>query len=177
MFPDARIICFEPVASTFLILNGLVRRLRNVDCHRTAFGSTIGEGLISLASDSTGCSLIGASESERTEHVPVTTVDTFVEESGIKHIDLLKVDTEGYDLEVLRGTRLLLEEGRVKFVFVEVGFRRGERRLVPLADVLSYLEPMGYEIFGIYDQHLEWSGRMRLRFANACFCKKGLMMK
>jgi FkbM family methyltransferase len=48
------------------------------------------------------------------EHrVTCNTIDGFMAERGIDRIDLLKVDTEGFDLSVLRGARQALAAGRI----------------------------------------------------------------
>jgi FkbM family methyltransferase len=51
--------------------------------------------------------------------VSVRTIDDFCAEQAIAEIDLLKIDTEGYDLQVLEGARSLLTRGRVRFVYSE----------------------------------------------------------
>jgi len=40
--------------------------------------------------------------------VEVTTIDTEIETRSLGHVDMLKIDTEGYDLHVLRGARTSL---------------------------------------------------------------------
>lgn len=53
--------------------------------------------------------------------VPVTTVDELVDEHHLPSIQLLKIDTEGHELEVLRGAEKSLESGIVDLVHVEFG--------------------------------------------------------
>src|SRR5205814_1039651 len=40
--------------------------------------------------------------------VPVVRLDTYVREHQIPHIDFIKIDTEGYELEVLKGAQAVL---------------------------------------------------------------------
>jgi FkbM family methyltransferase len=51
--------------------------------------------------------------------VPITTLDSFASENGIDHINLLKIDTEGHDLEVLKGGAGLLKEEKVDLLQIE----------------------------------------------------------
>jgi len=44
--------------------------------------------------------------------VPVSTADDFVKEQGIERVDLVKIDTEGCELFVLKGARSLIERWR-----------------------------------------------------------------
>ena len=51
--------------------------------------------------------------------VPVTTLDFFINQIGVDGIDVLKFDVEGFDFEVLKGAKQLLEEKRIKVIVVE----------------------------------------------------------
>ncbi len=168
-FAGARIHCFEPVRETFEKLRSNVGGYRNINCHHFAFGSSDGEGIVYLTEQSNTSSLIKPKNPLESEAVKIRTVDEFARDRQITRIDLLKIDTEGFDLEVLKGAQAILSAGQVPFVLVEVGFHPGDSRHVLFDDVRSFLHPMGYAVFGIYDQQLEWSGEKRLRFANVCF--------
>jgi FkbM family methyltransferase len=49
----------------------------------------------------------------------VTTIDTFLNENNMESIDVLKIDVEGFELEVIRGAQQALRDGRVKIVQFE----------------------------------------------------------
>lgn len=57
-----------------------------------------------------------------TVSVEVSTVDDFCAAHGISRIDLLKIDTQGFDLEVLKGAAGALSSGVVRHVLVELNF-------------------------------------------------------
>jgi FkbM family methyltransferase len=65
-------------------------------------------------------SLVRPEYSSGEEQVQVTTVDDFVAANALPHIHLLKVDAEGFDLNVLRGADSTLSEGRISLVLTEV---------------------------------------------------------
>jgi len=167
-FPSSQIYCFEPVASTFSILQEAVAVDRNTSCHRLALGSAAGTAEIYVTSHDTMSSLVKPDSFQHTETVPVSTVDQFAGEHGISRIDLLKIDAEGYDLEVLRGASGMLKSGAVSFVLVEVGFYQDSSHVL-FDDVRNLLHESGFYLFGIYDQQPEWTGENRLRYVNACF--------
>jgi hypothetical protein len=84
--------------------------------------------------------------------VACTTIDAFCADNKIPEIDLLKVDTEGGDLFVLQGARRTMEEGRIRFVYVEFNTLRSEPgttggALLPIAD---YLAPFGFQYVVTY---------------------------
>ncbi len=51
--------------------------------------------------------------------VQIDTIDDYCERAGIDHIDILKSDTQGYDLEVLRSAGKMLSAGKIKLVYLE----------------------------------------------------------
>jgi FkbM family methyltransferase len=51
--------------------------------------------------------------------VTVRTVDEIVTENRIPHIDILKIDVEGHELEVLKGASESLRRGSVRFLQIE----------------------------------------------------------
>jgi hypothetical protein len=100
-----------------------------------------------------------------------------MKENAIDRIDLLKIDVEGYDLKVLEGAKESLHARRIAFVIVEVGFDGNTSPHVQFEDVRIFLASHGYLVFGLYDQQVEWSGELRLRYANVCFCNEGAVVK
>ena len=168
-FPRATIYCFEPVRALFQELRESVSGDGNVRCFQTAMGSAPGIGKIYLTEHPTMNSLIERENSRGSEEVQIETVDSFCATNGIERIDLLKVDAEGFDLEVLKGAASLLSSARVAFALVEVGFHPDDTSHVLFDQVRDFLMPHGFHVFGFYDQNLEWSGESRLRFANVCF--------
>ncbi len=168
-FPEATIHCFEPVRATYEELRRTVQAHPSIHCHQLALGAEEGEATIYLTPHSSTSSLVRPDNARGEERVRVTTVDRFVAEQGLGRIDLLKVDAEGFDLEVLKGAEETLTRGGVGFVLAEVAFHRDSARHVLFDEVRDFLVPKGFAVFGIYDQQPEWSGEKKLRYANVCF--------
>ncbi|WP_041731085.1 FkbM family methyltransferase [Conexibacter woesei] len=157
-FPHAEILCFEPVSSVFEELQQRFAVSRRVHCVRCALGAESGSGSIVL-SGSTLHSLAASPTAESaggTEPVEVRTLDEVCRERGIEHVDLLKIDTEGFDLEVLRGAEELLAQQRVDVVEVEAGMNPENSTHVPFETLKRHLERHDYRLFGIYEQKEEW---------------------
>ena len=53
-----------------------------------------------------------------------STIDHYVNEHNIDKIDLLKIDTEGHELEVLKGALKTIKEHKVKFILIELHFSK-----------------------------------------------------
>jgi hypothetical protein len=64
-------------------------------------------------------SVVGQGADVASETITVTTIDQLVQERGIERVEPLKIDTEGSELDVLRGARQLIQAGRVDWVQFE----------------------------------------------------------
>jgi FkbM family methyltransferase len=51
--------------------------------------------------------------------ISTTTLDSYVEEKSIDRINLLKIDTEGHELEVLKGASKLLSQDKIDLIHIE----------------------------------------------------------
>ena len=174
-FPAARIYCFEPVQDTYRKLQENLGSQARVQCFRLALGSSVGKGKMALPGRSILAFLEGQSKqprpaAERTEEVDVSTVDQFCRSGNIDAINYLKIDTEGGDIEILKGARTLLTAGRIDLVEVEAGMNAGNPWHVPFEALKGFLESKGYALFALYEQVNEWPAREpQLRRANAVF--------
>lgn len=76
--------------------------------------------------------------------VKVKTLDQVAEEQGIRHIGLLKLDTQGTELDILRGAKALLEEKRISLIKCEVSFIPFYKGQCLFEDVSRFLKGYGY---------------------------------
>jgi FkbM family methyltransferase len=168
-FPKARIVSVEPIAATFTQLQESTRSLQ-IECYNVALGAKCERATMYLTQSSVTNSLVRPPEGEicGKEDVEVVTLDQFVERHAIGVIDLLKIDAEGFDLEVITGGSAMLSKSAVKNILVEVGFHPGDQHAL-FDDVRDALAKYGFRVFGIYGQQLKWTGEPSLWFANAMF--------
>lgn len=151
---DARIHAFEPFAEP---RRQLVQR----------WGGTPGVTLVPLAMGAAPAQLRVAPQAESVrnslrdvgdrravaETIEVDTVDRYCAGAGIGEVTILKTDTEGWDLEVLRGAAALLAAQRVGFVYVEVTFLPDNTANTPFAPVFDWLDKHGYRMLGLYETY------------------------
>lgn len=174
LFPSATIYSFEPVRDTFQKLQQNTASYKNVHVFPLALGFEPGFVEIEISEDSTENSLLKIPSNKtasmaKTEVIQVETLSKVASHHKLKHIDFLKIDAEGFDLEVLKGGESLLEKQAISFIQVEAGVNSLNQKHIPLATFQTYLEEKGYYLFGIYEQRPEWTGEARLRFVNAVF--------
>lgn len=170
-FPRATIYSFEPVPATFHQLvanvlrgNGSRKRARFIPemCGLGAVASTA-----RMKTDD-GPSDMFMIADDGNEEIRVSTVDLWGD--VVKHVDFMKIDTEGHDLEVLKGAENMLREKRITAIQVEAGMHPGNDRHVPLEVFKSHFEARGYRLFGFYDQVEEFfTHEPHLRRSNPVF--------
>jgi len=115
--PNMHCFAFEPNPSAYDILrrNIALNNLEgNVEAFQLALAETSGTATLKVpaSGEQDGFACIGdpVRFTDWTEfEVPVSTVDDFVKEQGIERVDLIKIDTEGCELFVLKGARSLIE--------------------------------------------------------------------
>lgn len=79
------------------------------------------------------------------EDVSTITLDSYAAQAGVARFALVKIDTEGHDLTVLRGARALLAEHRIAVVQFEYNHRWVFARAF-LRDAFEFLGDLGYRI-------------------------------
>lgn len=165
--PDLQIHAFEPSAYTY---NRLTERLNGTSVLRNRLGLSDheGEATLHIRHPGAGVNSLHATSTgvvdEGTERVQLTTIDRYCTNHGIVHVHLLKVDTEGHDLSVIRGARSMLTLHRVsvlqfeynhRWIFARVYLRDAFLELQPLGYRLGKVTPRGVEFYDGWDPELE----------------------
>jgi FkbM family methyltransferase len=172
-FPCAQIYSFEPVGATY---KSLVERVSNSSRVRTfqlAFADSNRFTRIRLARLSGWNSLRNEvsdrCSSQEGELIELRTLDSFCAEQNISHIDLLKIDTEGFELEVLKGADGLLRTRQIQFIFAEVTFDPENNYHTSFLRLAEHLHGLEYYFFDMYDDGVASFSQPPLTYCNALF--------
>lgn len=103
--------------------------------------------------------------------IDMTTLDAFCAERKIPRIDLLKLDTQGYELNVLEGAQSMLASGSIKAIFTEVNFVPLYEKQAYFHQVYQRLWDQGFRLVSFYDQ--EYRAGTCLNWCDALFVKEG----
>ncbi len=103
----------------------------------------------------------------------MTTLDRFAAVHKLDRIDLLKTDTENFDLEVIKGGQELLGDGKISFIYSEVGFDRKRRAKCLLTGSAGTLDLRSHRCqrlsgYDIYDACLSEACSPDFSLAQAC---------
>lgn len=181
-FPDAKIYCFEPGEIAFAKLQKEVQQYYGLVCVKAALGAAKSTATFvnEVSSELSHLSKLpekkSAVDGRVFEDVMIETIDGFSAQQGICHINYLKIDTEGSDLEVLKGANHMLCAHQIDLVEVEAGMNRGNEWHVPFEALKEFLESRKYFLVGIYEQVNEWpTGEQHLRRSNLVFASNAVI--
>lgn len=168
--PKSKIYAFEPIPKSFQKLNENVGGIRSIKTFPLALAASEGQVTMTARGISTMNRVVTSkSAAGDTVTVEATTGDAFCRRNKITNISLLKIDTEGYDLEVLTGFQEVLKG--IKFIQVEASMNNYNSYHKAMHKFDHFMNKRGFLLFHIYDQTFEWQdgGRPVLRRANLMF--------
>jgi len=159
-YPNATIVSFEPTdesAKQFLI-NTTIYSSR-IQFHPIGLSDNAGEAIINLTTTGGANSVHPQSHEHRRQNPHVvecgkqkiilrTLDDVLQKTSGV--IDVLKIDVEGFELNVLRGAKASL--ARTKFVILEVALSRDHNvKNQNVFGIFEFLQQANFHLYSIID--------------------------
>jgi FkbM family methyltransferase len=148
VFPNACVVMVEPQAEMEAELSELCRSGRH-EWIRAGAGSRLGDAILGIYGDA---DLVGSSYVA--DYLPpggtwratsIVTLDSLANARGIP--DVVKVDVQGFELEVLKGAEALF--GSTELFIVEVNFFRFYKKVSLVSEVVGFMADRGYEIYDV----------------------------
>lgn len=122
-----------------------------VEVRNVAVGSQVGEVHLAISPGDSGVTRI-AEESEGYT-VPIKTIDSQFTAEEWKNVVVVKIDVEGFELEVFHGMQTLFQIHRPTLVF-EVNMEEMKNRGMQPKDLADCLRKAGYQEFWALDRYL-----------------------
>ena len=147
---------FEPGRATFEQLQRNTAGVPDLRLNNVALGATMGSATLIENERSDMSSMLEPGPDcwgaiERRSTVDVTTVDDYCARHGIERIDILKIDTQGFDLEVLRGAERMMHSGAIRLVFMEIIFSEMYKGLPRFDETFAFLADRRFRLVAFYD--------------------------
>ena len=161
VFRSPRIYAFEPSSEVFTKLRS--RRYRSdVFLYNFALGRQNSQEEFINYEDSRLSSFFPLSTDEESqfghlkikakESVEIKTIDWFLTRYQINEIDLLKVDTQGYDLQVLQGASESFRRGSIRNVYVELNFLKLYENQADAQQITRFLTERNFHLVDYYEK-------------------------
>lgn len=175
-FPKAKFVLIEPLRDYEPTIAEIAAKY---DClvYYAAAGEEIGTGTIhvdplglELTTFGTHTEITSRSRPMESRQIRLTTLDTVLaEHPELKAPFLLKIDTEGHELAVLKGARVILAQTETVLVEVSIAprFEGGYR----FEDMIEFMRDRGFELTSIVNvAHAR--NELRPRFADLAFQRR-----
>lgn len=146
----------NPASYTKLQVKATALNKKNVHLYNVAVGK--GTGSLRLKPNEGMSSIIHDDSENSLDYVEVksTSLDELAKELTENRISLLKIDVEGYELDVLKGAKDILSNQNVDMIYIEAGMSKNGVQQCYYRDIDDVLEECGYKVFRIYEQMFEW---------------------
>jgi FkbM family methyltransferase len=155
---DLDLHAFEPSSYTFARLSRALANQR-VNLQQCALSERSGLSILHVMGPGAGTNSLHAPlerpSNTTTEDVATTTLEEYADRAGLDDIALVKIDTEGHDLAVLRGAGRLLAEQRIRVAQFEYNWRWVGARSF-LCDAFDLLDPAGYRLGKLTPRGIEF---------------------
>lgn len=153
--PQGRVVAFEPSPGNLRVLRELLALDGAVTVMPVALSDRPGMATLYLNGDDQGVtdSLVPRTPDAIAHEVPVRCGDDFLE-LGVPNV--IKIDVEGFELEVLRGMPSVLASCDLRSVLIEVHFGILNDRGLPdaPAGIVGLLSSAGFEVSWVDSSHL-----------------------
>lgn len=150
IWPDTRIACFEPQRHKKDELEKLRRISKNkVTVHPYLLGASIQKEMVLNEAETASSVLVEYENTILPKAVyPMKTIDSVVlSEFEGRSPDFIKIDVQGYELEVLKGANNTLQN--VKALLIEVNFLDIHVNVPLHASITSWLNDRGFVAFDV----------------------------
>jgi FkbM family methyltransferase len=137
---SARVIAYEPNPDLAARLNRVFRWSRSVEVRRCALSDKSGSAMLRVPSDHGRSTIEAANNIGGREASPVSVETRQLDEEPVGDVGFIKIDVEGHELAVLRGSEGILRRCRPALL-IEAN---EEHRPGALASIRAFLEPLGY---------------------------------
>ncbi|MBT8039556.1 MAG: FkbM family methyltransferase [Gammaproteobacteria bacterium] len=175
-FPHCTVHAFEPSLDVFGKLQNCARDYENVVLNNVGAGSESGkikfyENLSSDMSSFLEPGEFAWGSVVSTTVRPVVKLDDYCSSAGIKTVNVLKIDTQGFDYNVLLGAKRLIESRRIQLILLEIIFSEMYKDTPEYYKIFEFLHRNRFELVSLYNLHRQ---NGVLSWADALFINRGL---
>lgn len=162
---NGKIIVVEPIPENFQYLekNIKLNKIKNIDFFKIALGDVNGNIEFLLEDQKNTCWIppknYTISHEMKTQIIPIKIGDDFLDELKISHIDFIRMDAEGYELNIIYGLKKIIESSK-PIISLELHRKILGNRTT---DFFNFLKSNDYEIYSCIERDLDipMIGRMK----------------
>jgi len=169
---NVKVISFEPLRSMIPNLKELRKTYSNYSFENIAIGENIDRieiteyvtsGLSSLKEISPNYKYSDENYNTKTANkypVDVISIDIYLTDKNIMDSIILKVDTQGFEYEVLNGARVAFANGQIRAVIIEVMTLAKYVNSTQYIKIFDLLHSYGFKLFDLHPSYYESNGTL-----------------
>ncbi len=146
-YPKASILAFEPHPQAINSLKSKYQHDNQVTIQPVGLGSKAGTATLYMTDFSPSSSVIKPADATQEVAITIQTLDEYIDQVSPNSRILIKIDVEGYELEVLRGGINFLTKAH--YLYLEV--RTTETIGCSFDEIYKFMNAIGWLYLGAYD--------------------------
>lgn len=166
LFPGASIFSFEPLTGPASVMRSLFDGAENFKLFTSAIDEKSGTATMNVSRSDDSSSLLPITDQQTetfpgtekvdTEQVSVGVLSDFLAAPDLSGPALLKIDVQGYELNVLKGCGELLNQ--FDHCYVECSYKELYHGQALAAEIIEFMTGTGFDIVGKYNAHMDKDG-------------------
>lgn len=164
LYPDAHIRSFEPLDDCWKTFDSIFRNDDRVQLFRYGIGPNDCDTLINVTNENDSSSILAPATTQSeifgtkvrtSKQIKLRRLSSLLRKEEILPSALLKIDVQGFELEVLKGCEDLLDCFRT--IYVEASYVELYEHQPLVSEVIEFLRTRGFQIRGVFNQHVDKS--------------------
>lgn len=151
LWPDAKVVAFEALPDKIQLLHSKFNS-QNIRIIEGIVGQEMSDDITFFA-DETSSSVLQSQEFTPKKRLKqkMFTLDQFIDKHALNAPDILKIDTQGYEYQILKGFEKNLKS--VKVILLELNFIEVYQDVRLAHEIIQLLADNGYVIYDICEIH------------------------
>lgn len=179
-YPNAKVMCFEPVKSTFAVLKKNMKPYASrCFLYNVALSDVEESGYINITTAHGANSIKPQAEYHKElnphvrflekQEISMVKLDDFQIKLPSIKIDIMKIDVEGFELNVLKGGEKFITSN-VDIIIIEICFMRDESlKNQAIFEIFDSLHGMGFCLINIFDLHYAENHELKIAQMDCVF--------
>lgn len=168
IFPKSVVHSFEPVFSEYSYMKNKYKNDNSIIINNFALGEISEQKKINVTAKTSNSSFNDINLNTRwikkrslqfntteknyiksKENVKIITLDDYCNDKNVDKIDILKIDTQGYEDKILNGSKNMLKSNKLSIIELEIMFDNVYNRHLNFIDIEKFLIPNDFRLCAI----------------------------
>lgn len=156
IYPHSIIHAFEPSPKSFFCLKQKYTKMNKISVYqmgvgRREYSSFLNENEFSDMNSFLNLGEQGWGKINKKTKVPICSLDAFTKNKKIKKIHFLKIDTQGFEMEVFKGAERLFKSNSIGLILFEATFSNIYIKAPRIDELLKFLLDRDFKVVNFYD--------------------------